>query len=79
MRKSFFTLSAALLVAGTLAAARRATAADMPVTRRPAYVAVAPAPVYVAPVYLPLPECHLGRERFFDGYAWRSRDIQVCD
>jgi hypothetical protein len=79
MRKSIPVLSAALLAAGSLFAAMPAMGADMPVTRRPAYVAVAPVYVAPVPVYIPPPECHLGRERFFDGYAWRSRDIQVCD
>ncbi len=39
---------------------------------RPAY----PAPVYVeeAP-----PPCHWGRERFWDGYAWRFRRVEVCN
>ncbi len=78
MRKSTPVLPAAVLVAISLVIAMSAMGADMPVTRRPVYVA---APVYVAPipVYIPPPECRLGRERFFDGYAWRSRDIQVCD
>jgi hypothetical protein len=39
---------------------------------RPAYAA--PAPVYVEE-----PACHLVRERFWDGYAWRFRRVQVCD
>jgi hypothetical protein len=39
---------------------------------RPAYAA--PAPVYVEE-----PACRLVRERFWDGYAWRFRRVQVCD
>jgi hypothetical protein len=40
---------------------------------RPAY----PAPVYVeeAP---PMP-CRWVRERFWDGYAWRFRRVEVCN
>ena len=39
---------------------------------RPAY----PAPVYVeeAP-----PPCRFVRERFWDGYAWRFRRVEVCN
>lgn len=39
---------------------------------RPAYAA--PAPVYVEE-----PACRLVRERFWDGYGWRFRRVQVCD
>jgi hypothetical protein len=48
---------------------------------RPAPVYVAPAPVYVAPapVYVEEPACRLVRERFWDGYDWRMRRVQVCD
>ncbi|MBX9711001.1 MAG: hypothetical protein K2X60_08200 [Xanthobacteraceae bacterium] len=42
---------------------------------RPAY-GYAPPP---APVYVEEPECRLVRERFWDGYAWRMRRVQVCD
>lgn len=40
---------------------------------RPAYAA--PAPVYVDDY----PACRLVRERFWDGYGWRVRRIEVCD
>jgi hypothetical protein len=33
---------------------------------------VAPAPVYAEPV------CRVRRERFWDGYAWRVRTVEVC-
>lgn len=39
---------------------------------RPAYAA--PAPVYVEE-----PPCRLVRQRFWDGYAWRMRRVEVCD
>ncbi|MBR1123010.1 hypothetical protein JQ628_15900 [Bradyrhizobium lablabi] len=42
---------------------------------RPAYAA--PAPVYVDEG--PYPACHMVRERFWDGYAWRFRRVEVCD
>ena len=41
---------------------------------RPAYAA--PAPVYVEEEY---PACRMVRERFWDGYGWRVRRVQVCD
>ncbi|MCA6120830.1 hypothetical protein J6500_02760 [Bradyrhizobium sp. WSM 1704] len=40
-----------------------------------------PAPVYVAPAptYVEEAPCRWVRERFWDGYGWRFRRIQVCD
>ena len=40
---------------------------------RPAYAA--PAPVYVDEY----PACRMVRERFWDGYGWRHRRVEVCD
>ncbi len=42
---------------------------------RPAYAG--PAPVYVEEA--PYPACRMVRERFWDGYAWRFRRMEVCD
>jgi hypothetical protein len=45
-----------------------------------AIAASRPAPVYSpAPVYVEEPPCRLVRERFWDGYGWRMRRVQVCD
>jgi hypothetical protein len=46
-----------------------------------AIAASRPAPVYAAPapVYVEEPACRLVRERFWDGYGWRFRRVQVCD
>jgi hypothetical protein len=45
-----------------------------------AIAASRPAPVYApAPVYVEEPACRLVRERFWDGYGWRMRRVQVCD
>jgi hypothetical protein len=46
-----------------------------------AIAASRPAPVYVAPapVYVEEPACRVVRERFWDGYGWRMRRVQVCD
>lgn len=42
-----------------------------------------PAPVYVAPpprvYYDEGPVCHVERQRFWDGYGWRHRRVEVCD
>ena len=40
-----------------------------------------PPPVYYAPapVYVEEPACRLVRERYWDGYDWRFRRVQVCD
>ena len=40
-----------------------------------------PPPVYYAPapVYVEEPACRLVRERFWDGYDWRFRRVEVCN
>jgi hypothetical protein len=40
-----------------------------------------PPPVYYAPapVYVEEPVCRLVRERYWDGYGWQLRQVQVCD
>ena len=40
-----------------------------------------PPPVYYAPapVYVEEPPCRFVRERYWDGYGWVYRRIQVCD
>lgn len=45
------------------------------------YAAPPPHPAYYAPttVYVDGPECRLLRERYWDGYGYRVRRIQVCD
>jgi hypothetical protein len=43
----------------------------------------APPPVYYAPpperVYVEEPACRVVRERYWDGYDWRYRHVEVCD
>ena len=40
-----------------------------------------PPPVYYAPepVYVEEPACRVVRERYWDGYDWMFRRVQVCD
>ncbi|MCX7297435.1 MAG: hypothetical protein WCG00_09415 [Hyphomicrobiales bacterium] len=44
---------------------------------------VEPAPAYAPPqrVYVEEegPVCHVERQRFWDGYGWRHRRVEVCD
>lgn len=41
-------------------------------SQRPAY-GYGPAPVYVEE-----PQCRIVRERYWDGYGWRVRRVEVC-
>jgi hypothetical protein len=41
----------------------------------PAYYAPPPAPTYVEEE----PACRMVRERYWDGYDWRFRRVEVCD
>lgn len=42
-----------------------------------------PPPVYYAPpperVYVEEPACRIVRERYWDGYDWRYRRVEVCN
>ncbi len=40
-----------------------------------------PPPVYYAPepVYIEEPVCRVVRERYWDGYGWQFRRVQVCN
>jgi hypothetical protein len=42
---------------------------------------VPPPPVYYAPepVYIEEPACRLARERYWDGFGWVYRRVQVCN
>jgi hypothetical protein len=91
MKKTVSAILAVATIAGSMAAAMPARAGGGDVAAgvaggliggailgsaiagsRPAYAA--PAPVYVEE-----PACRLVRERFWDGYGWRVRRVQVCD
>jgi hypothetical protein len=89
MKKTISTLLALATIAGSLAvtppaSAQRGVAAGLVggliggaivggaiASSRPVYAA--PAPVYVEG-----PPCRFVRERFWDGYAWRFRRVEVC-
>jgi hypothetical protein len=44
-------------------------------------IAASRPPVFAAPapVYVEEAPCRVVRERFWDGYGWRFRRVQVCD
>lgn len=90
MKKTFAALVAVATIAGSLAANSASAQRGVEVgiaagllggaiiggamaSSRPAYAA--PAPVYVDDY----PACRLVRERFWDGYGWRVRRVEVCD
>jgi hypothetical protein len=46
----------------------------------PVYGAPPPPPAYVEPPdYVDGPVCHIERQQIWDGYAYRTRRVQVCD
>ena len=90
MKKTVSVLLAVATIAGSLAAtpasAQRGVAAGVVggliggaiiggaiASSRPAYAA--PAPVYVEEG----PACRMVRERFWDGYGWRYRRVEICN
>ncbi|MES2197840.1 MAG: hypothetical protein V4517_25750 [Pseudomonadota bacterium] len=90
MKKTLAALVAVATIAGSLAAtpasAQRGVGVGIAAgllggaiiggaiaSSRPAYAA--PAPVYVDDY----PACRLVRERFWDGYGWRMRRVEVCN
>jgi hypothetical protein len=90
MKKTFSAFLAVATVAGALSAtpasAQRGVAAGIAAgliggaivggaiaSSRPGYAA--PAPVYVEEA----PACRMVRERFWDGYGWRFRRVEVCN
>lgn len=68
MKTLVFALFAAT---AAVTAVHPAAAADLP------RGSIAPPAVYAPRIYVPT-YCRIRTERFFDGYAWRSRDVQVC-
>ena len=56
-----------------------AIANSRPVYVEPAPVYVAPPSVYAVPPPYDGPICHVERQQVWDGYAYRTRRVQVCD
>ena len=90
MKKTFAALVAVATLAGSLAAtpasAQRGVAAGVAAGLIGGAIvggAIASSrPAYGGPVYVedaPPPPCHFARERFWDGYGWRYRRIEVCN
>lgn len=89
MKKTFAALIAVTTLAASLAAtpasAQRGVAAGLAAGLIGGAIvggAIASSrPAYGGPVYVedaPPPPCHFVRERFWDGYGWRYRNIEVC-
>ena len=88
MNKTFAAFVAVATVAGSLAAtpasAQRGVAAGVAAGLIGGAIvggAIASSrPAYGAPVYVEdaPPACRLVRERFWDGYDWRYRRVEVC-
>jgi hypothetical protein len=93
MKKTISALLAAATVAGSLVSVAPAQAGNGNVAAGVAagliggaliggaVAASRPGPVYgaPAPVYVEEPACRLVRERYWDGYDWRFRRVQMCD
>jgi hypothetical protein len=91
MKKTLAALIAVAAIAGSLtatpASAQRGVAAGVAggliggALLGGAIAASRPAPEYYAPapVYVEEPPCRWVRERFWDGYGWRFRRVEVCN
>ena len=90
MKKTFAALVAVATIAGSLAATpgerpawRCRGRGRRPDRRRDFGGAIASSrPAYGGPVYVeeaPYPACRMVRERFWDGYEWRHRRVEVCN
>lgn len=71
---------AAGVIGGIAAGALIAGAASRPAYGyAPGYYGYAPAPAYYGPpAYAYAPRCWWQNQRFWDGYGWRIRRVQVC-
>jgi hypothetical protein len=87
MKKTFAALVAVATVAGSLtatpASAQRGVAAGVAAGLIGGAIvggAIASSrPAYGGPVYVEEAPCRMVRERFWDGYGWRFRRVEVCD
>ena len=85
MKKTFAAFVAVATIAGSLAAtpasAQRGVAAGVAAGLIGGAIASS-RPAYGGPVYVeeaPYPACRMVRERFWDGYEWRFRRVEVCN
>jgi hypothetical protein len=87
MKKTFAAFIAVATIAGSLAAspasAQRGVAAGVVGGLIGGAIiggAIASSrPAYGEPVYVEAPPCRMVRERFWDGYGWRFRRVEVCN
>ena len=92
MKKTFAAFVAAATIAGSLAAAPAPANAQRGVAAGVVGGLIGGAiiggaiassrPAYGGPVYVeeaPYPACRMVRERFWDGYDWRYRRVEVCN
>jgi hypothetical protein len=88
MKKTFAAFVAVATIAASLAAtpasAQRGVAAGVAAGLIGGAIVggaiAASRPAYGGPAYVEeAPPCRLVRERFWDGYAWRFRRVEVCD
>ena len=84
MKKTFAAFVAVATIAGSLAAtpanAQRGVAAGVAAGLIGGAIASS-RPAYGGPVYVeeaPPPACRLVRERFWDGYGWAYRRVEIC-
>jgi hypothetical protein len=88
MKKTFAALVAVATLAGSLAATPASAPRGVGVGIAAGLLggaiiggAIASSrPAYGGPVYVEdaPPPCHFVRERFWDGYGWRFRRVEVC-
>jgi hypothetical protein len=91
MNKTFAALVAVATLAGSLAATPASAQRGLGAAVAGGIIGgaivggaiAASRPAYGAPAYVeedvPPPPCRWVRERFWDGYAWRFRRVEVCN
>jgi hypothetical protein len=67
------------LAAGAIVGSAIANSRPVYVEPAPVYVAPPPPSVYVEPEYAEGPVCRSERQRVWDGYAYRTRRVEICD
>jgi hypothetical protein len=90
MKKTFAALAAVATLAGSLAATPASAQRGLGAAVAGGLIGgaivggaiAASRPAYGGPAYVedaPPPPCRFVRERFWDGYAWRFRRVEVCN